>query len=72
MATRIEDYAVIGNCETPALVGRGGCYAEARALFERLLSLCNDVGPFADEYEVPAHLQVGTFPRGGSHTWRGQ
>jgi len=41
--------------------------AEARALFERLLSLRNDVGLLAEEYDPHAHRQVGNFPQAFSH-----
>ena len=41
--------------------------AEARALFERLLSLRNDVGLLAEEYDPHARRQVGNFPRAFSH-----
>ena len=41
--------------------------AEARALFERLLSLCNDVGLLAEEYDPLARRQVGNFPQAFSH-----
>jgi len=41
--------------------------AEASALFERLLSLCNDVGLLAEEYDPHAQRQVGNFPQAFSH-----
>jgi GH15 family glucan-1,4-alpha-glucosidase len=41
--------------------------AEARALFERLLSLRNDVGLLAEEYDPLARRQVGNFPQAFSH-----
>ena len=37
---------------------------EARALFERLLGLCNDVGLLAEEYDPRARRQLGNFPAG--------
>jgi carbohydrate kinase (thermoresistant glucokinase family) len=40
---------------------------EASALFERLLSLRNDVGLLAEEYDPQAHRQVGNFPQAFSH-----
>jgi GH15 family glucan-1,4-alpha-glucosidase len=40
---------------------------EARALFERLLSLRNDVGLLAEEYDPHARRQVGDFPQAFSH-----
>ena len=40
---------------------------EARALFERLLSLCNDVGLLAEEYDPRARRQLGNFPQAFSH-----
>jgi GH15 family glucan-1,4-alpha-glucosidase len=46
------------------LLGRHG---EARELFERLLSLCNDVGLLAEEYDAPAGRMVGNFPQAFSH-----
>ncbi len=40
---------------------------EARALFERLLALRNDVGLLAEEYDPKAKRQVGNFPQAFSH-----
>jgi GH15 family glucan-1,4-alpha-glucosidase len=42
-------------------------YEEARALFERLLSLRNDVGLLAEEYDAAAGRQLGNFPQAFSH-----
>ena len=47
-----------------ALVGRT---AEARALFERLLSVRNDVGLLAEEYDPQARRLLGNFPQAFSH-----
>jgi Glycosyl hydrolases family 15 len=41
--------------------------AEASALFDRLLSLRNDVGLLAEEYDPQAQRQVGNFPQAFSH-----
>jgi GH15 family glucan-1,4-alpha-glucosidase len=40
---------------------------EARALFERLLGLANDLGLFCEEYDVGRQRQVGSFPQAFSH-----
>jgi GH15 family glucan-1,4-alpha-glucosidase len=40
---------------------------EARALFERLLSLRNDVGLLAEQYDVRRRRMVGNFPQAFSH-----
>jgi GH15 family glucan-1,4-alpha-glucosidase len=42
-------------------------HTEARALFERLLSLSNDVGLLAEEYDLQAKRQVGNYPQAFSH-----
>jgi GH15 family glucan-1,4-alpha-glucosidase len=44
-----------------------GRVAEARALFERLLGLRNDLGLLAEEYDVQRQRQVGNFPQAFSH-----
>jgi GH15 family glucan-1,4-alpha-glucosidase len=44
-----------------------GRTAEARALFERLLALRNDVGLLSEEYDVQAKRLVGNFPQAFSH-----
>jgi carbohydrate kinase (thermoresistant glucokinase family) len=41
--------------------------AEASALFERLLSLRNDVGLLAEEYDPKTQRQLGNFPQAFSH-----
>lgn len=47
-----------------ALTGR---MDEARALFERLLALRNDVGLLAEEYDPVEKRQLGNFPQAFSH-----
>jgi GH15 family glucan-1,4-alpha-glucosidase len=47
-----------------AMAGRR---ADAESLFERLLSLANDVGLLSEEYDVEAGRLVGNFPQAFSH-----
>jgi GH15 family glucan-1,4-alpha-glucosidase len=44
-----------------------GRYDEARALFERLLALRNDVGLLAEQYDPHSRRQLGNFPQAFSH-----
>jgi len=44
-----------------------GRHAEARALFDRLHALRNDVGLFAEEYDPVAGRMLGNFPQAFSH-----
>ena len=46
------------------LIGRT---EDARALFERLLALRNDVGLLAEQYDPRARRQLGNFPQAFSH-----
>ncbi|MFF8815604.1 glycoside hydrolase family 15 protein [Streptomyces pactum] len=46
------------------LIGRED---RARALFERLLDLRNDVGLLSEEYDPVGHRQLGNFPQAFSH-----
>jgi GH15 family glucan-1,4-alpha-glucosidase len=48
-----------------ALAGRD---AEARATFERVLAVANDVGLLAEEYDVERKTLLGNFPQAFSHT----
>ena len=50
-----DNYALTGRIE------------EARALFERLLVLRNDVGLLAEEYDPSGKRQLGNFPQAFSH-----
>jgi GH15 family glucan-1,4-alpha-glucosidase len=47
-----------------ALMGQTG---EARALFERLLGLSNDVGLLSEEYDPKAKRLLGNFPQAFTH-----
>ncbi|MGH7047180.1 MAG: glycoside hydrolase family 15 protein [Stellaceae bacterium] len=44
-----------------------GRVAEGRRLFEHLLSLANDLGLLAEEYDPQAKRQLGNFPQAFSH-----
>jgi GH15 family glucan-1,4-alpha-glucosidase len=52
----------LADCLT--LIGR---YDEARALFDRLAALANDVGLLAEEYDPRLGRQVGNFPQAFTH-----
>jgi GH15 family glucan-1,4-alpha-glucosidase len=41
---------------------------EARASFERVLSLCNDVGLLSEQYDTRARRLLGNYPQAFSHT----
>jgi GH15 family glucan-1,4-alpha-glucosidase len=49
-----------------ALAGCGR-HDEARALYDRLAGLANDVGLFAEEYDPKLGRQVGNFPQAFTH-----
>jgi GH15 family glucan-1,4-alpha-glucosidase len=44
-----------------------GRKADARAMFERVLALRNDVGLLAEEYDPRAKQQMGNYPQAFSH-----
>ncbi len=44
-----------------------GRIKEARAMFERLVGLCNDVGLLAEEYDPRQKRMLGNFPQAFSH-----
>jgi GH15 family glucan-1,4-alpha-glucosidase len=44
-----------------------GRHADATALFERLLALCNEVGLLAEEYDAARGRLCGNFPQAFSH-----
>ncbi len=46
---------------------RQGRVEDARALFDRLLAIQNDVGLLSEEYDPHAARQVGNFPQAYSH-----
>jgi GH15 family glucan-1,4-alpha-glucosidase len=52
---------MVGNLK---LIGRE---EDAHRLFDRLLTLCNDVGLLSEEYDVKSKRQVGNFPQAFSH-----
>jgi GH15 family glucan-1,4-alpha-glucosidase len=48
-------------------LGRLGRKEEARAIFERLLGITNDLGLISEEYDVEAGRLVGNFPQAFTH-----
>ena len=51
-------------CDALIAIGR---FEDARALFERLLALRNDVGLLSEEYDPEARRQLGNTPQAFSH-----
>ena len=51
----VGNYVLLGRVE------------EARALFDRLVGLANDVGLLSEEYDPVLKRQVGNFPQAFSH-----
>ncbi|MDQ1436076.1 MAG: hypothetical protein QOF59_2892 [Actinomycetota bacterium] len=50
--------------EALVLAGR---HDDARALFERMLGLANDLGLYSEEYDVDAQRLLGNFPQAYTH-----
>lgn len=67
MSRPIEDYALLGDGQTAALVSRDGSGDEAREQFERVLAVANDLGLLAEEYNVPGRRLAGNFPQALTH-----
>jgi GH15 family glucan-1,4-alpha-glucosidase len=44
-----------------------GCHDEARAQFERVLAVANDLGLLSEEYDVPGKHLAGNFPQALTH-----
>ena len=65
----LPDCLEVGNERAFQRPGRfaGGEACAARALFERLLALRNDVGLLAEEYDPHSGRQLGNFPQAFSH-----
>jgi hypothetical protein len=68
---RLEDYGLIGDMQTAALVGRDGASTAASMRRARCPSGCS-ASPttsacFAEEYDVARRRQVGNFPQAFSH-----
>ena len=55
------------SCWMAECLELGGRHDEAVAQFERLLAVGNDLGLFAEEYDVPSRRQVGNFPQALTH-----
>jgi GH15 family glucan-1,4-alpha-glucosidase len=51
----VQNYALLGRMD------------DARALFERLLRLANDVGLLSEEYDIEGKRMIGNFPQTFSH-----
>lgn len=62
-----EGYFVICTGWLAESLDRIGRHEEAAAVRERLLSLSNEVGLLAEEYDLRARRQLGNFPQGFSH-----
>jgi GH15 family glucan-1,4-alpha-glucosidase len=72
-ATNVDALPAGEGCFLPCSFWLADCYAltgrrpQGEALFERLLSLGNDVGLFAEEYDPRAKRMLGNFPQALTH-----
>jgi GH15 family glucan-1,4-alpha-glucosidase len=72
-ATNIDALPAGEGAFLPCSFWLADCYVltgrrrEAEALFERLLSLSNDLGLFAEEYDPRAKRMLGNFPQALTH-----
>jgi GH15 family glucan-1,4-alpha-glucosidase len=51
----VDAWVLLGRCD------------DARALYQRLLGLCNDVGLLSEQYDPVARRMLGNFPQAFSH-----
>jgi GH15 family glucan-1,4-alpha-glucosidase len=72
-ATKVDGLPAGEGAFLPCSFWLADCYLltgrreEGRALFERLLSLSNDVGLFSEEYDPRAKRMLGNFPQALTH-----
>ena len=55
------------SCWLADCMAMQGRHDEARALFERVLGVSNDVGLLSEEYHVPSSRLLGNFPQALTH-----
>jgi GH15 family glucan-1,4-alpha-glucosidase len=55
------------SCWLSDCLAMQGRHDEARALFERVLAVSNDVGLLSEEYHVPSRRLMGNFPQALTH-----
>ncbi len=55
------------SCWLADCMGMQGRHAEAKALFERVLAVSNDVGLLSEEYHMPSQRLIGNFPQALTH-----
>ena len=67
MSARLDRGRLTGWIALVSALALNGRIEEARALFERLISLTNDLGLLAEEHDVGRKRQVGNFPQAFSH-----
>ena len=62
----IENYGIIGNMRTVALVGMNDKLDQARLLFERVLGYANHLGLYSEQ-TGPQGEALGNFPQAFTH-----
>jgi GH15 family glucan-1,4-alpha-glucosidase len=62
----IENYGIIGNMRTVALVGMNGKLDQARLLLERVLGYANHLGLYSEQ-TGPQGEALGNFPQAFTH-----
>ncbi len=67
VVNRIRGGRTIDRALGPTSGPVGKRHAEARKLFDRLLSRCNDVGLLAEELDALTGRMLGNFPQAYSH-----
>ncbi len=62
-----EGYFLLCSCWLVQVLAKQGRHTEATVLFERIVALGNDVGLYAEEYDVTSKEFLGNFPQAFTH-----
>jgi GH15 family glucan-1,4-alpha-glucosidase len=63
-----ENAFMVCNFWVVDYLARSGDAEQAARLFERLLGFANDVGLYAEQFDVKSHLALGNFPQAYTHS----